>query len=519
MACLKGIRGKMIKALFHIPLFVIALAFASQSVAAVPQVNIMPGFPLVAGNLVMVMWSPVPGAVKYSIYLDEKKIGEAPAPPFQFATPKDAKEYLVSVAAVDASGGEGMKSVPGKFSIITIDPPKGIEVLRKGDKGETVALRWIGSKGANIYNVFRKDAPDAKFALLGSTQDMIYSDSTVGMGKEYEYAVSAKDVTGKESALSVPVKVKMTSLVSVVKEKVVAVPKRTQYNVIMPTGVDLISPVELRVKGDFLYMLDTGAQRIQKFDLEGKYVSSIGKGGFLPGQFQAPAGFAFLPEGGVAVLDGNTKKVTLLKEDGEHIKTFPIPFETKKKDRKITKVDPVHIAVTKDGNLAVIDGTNRRIVIMTMEGKFVTDFMEEAKGGETGAGFVRSPASIVVDDAGAVYVADMSTQTIHVFNPDYTPKYKIDYPTGPGSFVAPGKMDIYGREKALLVPDGMLATVQGFSLADGKYLFTLTGESGKLEKEQLPIWELGSTRTVSVAPDGSLWVLMALDKAFAHIKF
>ena len=54
----------------------VALVLAPVGTLAAPPVPSMaPGFPLLAGPMVMIMWLPVPGAANYNIYLDGKHAG------------------------------------------------------------------------------------------------------------------------------------------------------------------------------------------------------------------------------------------------------------------------------------------------------------------------------------------------------------------------------------------------------------------------------------------------------------
>jgi len=74
---------RMMKARLVIPVFttvlVLALAMAGAAEAALPAPKFMPGFPMLAGPQVILMWAPVPGATKYNIYLNGKKIAAVTA--------------------------------------------------------------------------------------------------------------------------------------------------------------------------------------------------------------------------------------------------------------------------------------------------------------------------------------------------------------------------------------------------------------------------------------------------------
>ncbi len=47
--------------------------------ADLPTPAFLPNSPLLAGTQIIILWLPVPGAVKYNVYLNDKKVGESPS--------------------------------------------------------------------------------------------------------------------------------------------------------------------------------------------------------------------------------------------------------------------------------------------------------------------------------------------------------------------------------------------------------------------------------------------------------
>ena len=166
----------------------------------------MPNSPIMAGAQVILLWLPVPGATKYNIYMNEKKIAEASGVQHLIPAPEEAGEYKIFIAGVDASGAEGAKSLPATFRIITIEPPKSL--IGRFAAGK-VALRWDKTEGAVIYNVYRAEKKEGPYKLAGSLQGESYTDGDVSLGKTYHYAVSAKDLSGKESRRTEPFSVSL----------------------------------------------------------------------------------------------------------------------------------------------------------------------------------------------------------------------------------------------------------------------------------------------------------------------
>ncbi len=57
----------------------IGVGMPASAQAALPAPNFMPGFPMLAGPQIIVMWSPVAGAVKYKLFMDGNLVIETPA--------------------------------------------------------------------------------------------------------------------------------------------------------------------------------------------------------------------------------------------------------------------------------------------------------------------------------------------------------------------------------------------------------------------------------------------------------
>ncbi|HEX7556156.1 MAG TPA: NHL repeat-containing protein [Leptolinea sp.] len=77
---------------------------------------------------------------------------------------------------------------------------------------------------------------------------------------------------------------------------------------------------------------------------------------------------------------------------------------------------PRGLAVDKKGNVYVTDTGNKRVVVFTPDGEFVTQF------GQAGIdpGQFDEPVGIAIDNEGLVYVADTWNARIQVFAPDAT---------------------------------------------------------------------------------------------------
>ena len=79
---------KALGVLMVVAVVVCGLVLPQSASAALPAPNWLPGQPILAGNQIIAMWLPVPGAVKYNVYLDGNKIFESPGNQYMGLAPE-----------------------------------------------------------------------------------------------------------------------------------------------------------------------------------------------------------------------------------------------------------------------------------------------------------------------------------------------------------------------------------------------------------------------------------------------
>lgn len=99
-----------------------------------------------------------------------------------------------------------------------------------------------------------------------------------------------------------------------------------------------------------IYVLDSGADAVLKFDPRGKFVMKFGRHGQGPGEFQSPGCLRVLPSGEIAVVDDMGHKLVRFDGDGQFL-------------REDRFADPAEIAV------AAIDSQGGIIATSTEEGQ------------------------------------------------------------------------------------------------------------------------------------------------------
>jgi DNA-binding beta-propeller fold protein YncE len=168
-------------------------------------------------------------------------------------------------------------------------------------------------------------------------------------------------------------------------------------------------------KLEYVYVADSKNNRIQKFDIKGNFVDSIGKLGNKTGEFNLPT-----------TIEIDSKNNFIVNERGnERIQKFdsqwnPILMWGSKGGGNNQFCHIEHIAVDKYDNIYVTDpqedpgcSHQPRVLKFDSNGNFIT------KWGSYGedVGQFRVPEHLAVDSEGRVYVSDRKNENIQVFEP------------------------------------------------------------------------------------------------------
>lgn len=170
-------------------------------------------------------------------------------------------------------------------------------------------------------------------------------------------------------------------------------------------NVPLRSPIGVVVdnKGN-MYVSDSIIGKIFVFDQKGKMQKEIGGEGILT----RPVGIAINPVNNyLYVVDTAANKARVFSLEGKPIFEFG---QRGKKDGEFNF--PTNIAIDKDGNIYICDTLNFRVQIFSKDGKFIGKF------GKVGnrIGEFSKPKGIAVDSEGHVYVADAMYDVVQIFN-------------------------------------------------------------------------------------------------------
>ncbi|HMQ28694.1 MAG TPA: hypothetical protein PKA98_22090, partial [Acidimicrobiales bacterium] len=171
------------------------------------------------------------------------------------------------------------------------------------------------------------------------------------------------------------------------------------------------SPAGIAVDDDgYVYVVDQGNNRIQKFTADGTFVTTWGNPNPLPGsangQFDNPEGIA-VHDGTVYVVDSFNHRVQRFSTTGTFLGawgtngTGPGQFQ-----------GPKGVGIDAAGNAYVSDYGNDRIQKFTATGTFVSTWGEEGSD----LGEFNDPHGVAVDEtSGDLYVAELNNNRVQAF--------------------------------------------------------------------------------------------------------
>jgi tripartite motif-containing protein 71 len=256
----------------------------------------------------------------------------------------------------------------------------------------------------------------------------------------------------------------------------------------------------IAVAGNYVYVADSGNNRVERFNLEGGEPMAWGSHGSEPGQFSYPRGVA-ANESEVIVSDDDNHRVEKFNPEGDFegasgtYGTGPGQFGY-----------PYGVALDAAGNVYVADDINDRVVKLTPQLGYAGTW------GDYGSkpGQLAFPRALASDPAGDTYVADTANDRIEVFDPDGDYLRTIGASArGPGQLTAPRGLavDPTGR---LLVSDTVGNRIEAFAPETDAYAGQWTAAGGHAAGFLEPAG-------IAIDPRGSVYVADKGNARLVHL--
>jgi outer membrane protein assembly factor BamB len=488
--------------------------------AALPAPNFIPGQPMLLGSQVLVMWVPVPGAVKYVIYMNGAKVVEVPTNQHILPLPEAAGDYSFQVSAVDAAGKEGAKSTPGIIKVIKLEPPTDIFV-RLNEKDKVISLKWTIPKGAVIFDLYRADGKPDNFQLIASVQEDQYQDTKVDADKKYFYRVVAKDIGGKSSPPSKHVE-------AMVKKYVERVERRVAFKAVAMdpvTAVIFLDDKELKAIGDMrlhpktgeVWVCETMHKTVYQLNSKGEVVKKHGPFPNIgnPNKFDFGAdGKVYLSDslgGKVIAFDPETDKViweVVLPlhnvGDAEYWKGIPSFY------KEAGGVAGDVLCLEKE--IWVTEQRWGTIFVLDYNGKVLREIFAYLDEGKK----VRFPAVGEIGKVGEdkYFITFPLNHFVTVVDKEFKKVFDIGKETSgfTGGFIGIHGVDIT-KEGNILATDPGLSSIQLFDGKTGAYIqhYGSTGEQDPAQPGRAKV-DFGSPNLTFIDRDGRMWFFASNDK-------
>jgi len=155
-----------------------------------------------------------------------------------------------------------------------------------------------------------------------------------------------------------------------------------------------------------IWVVDTGNNRLQKFNAKGEYLSQFGKQGKGNGEFESPHGIGITSENIIWVVDTGNNRLQKFNTKGEYLGQFG-----KQGKGEAEFEAPKGIEIDSTDRIWVADTGNNRIQKFNAKAVYLTQFGKEG----TGKGEFRSPLDVALDQNEHVWVTDSENDRVQEF--------------------------------------------------------------------------------------------------------
>jgi len=244
----------------------------------------------------------------------------------------------------------------------------------------------------------------------------------------------------------------------------------------------------------FVYVVDAGNARVQKFADRGRFIAQIGGMGDEDGQFKRPYGIALDSKANIYVTDQIRNNVQVFTDEGNFTTSWG-----KLGARAGEFRNPTGIAIDSEDNVYVVDNGNKRVQKFSIDGKFILEWGSYGPGN----GQFVDPFSINADAFGAVYVIDTADNRVQKFTK--TGKFIDVWSNDKNGLLESASSVASDQDGNVYVSDGYNSRVQKFNMAG------ILLEDWTHDKDNFPI--------SSIAVDSLGYIYVTDDENSRIVKF
>ena len=263
-----------------------------------------------------------------------------------------------------------------------------------------------------------------------------------------------------------------------------------------------------------IHVLDTGNHRIQKFDNGGKYLTTIGREGQGPGEFQYPQALTIDSEGYLYISDMGNRKIHVLKSDGFEHKTI-----------QMTDQNPGTIRIDGSGRMVMGGGgmmmigeggldenqdLGKLLSVLGSEGEVVQEFGEKLDYKDFLMNRTGNAFHFAVDKDGYSYVTFDYQNRIDKYSPEGKLLWKSDREldfevTSPKK--KSGRMDVSEGMRKIRMPQ-MNRCSSGITVDDKGQVWVAglnrqIGEDEQVQTEMNVMMDGSGKRSMTIKPKGN----------------
>jgi sugar lactone lactonase YvrE len=259
-----------------------------------------------------------------------------------------------------------------------------------------------------------------------------------------------------------------------------------------------------------IYILDSGNHRIQKFNSDYEYITTIGRQGQGPGEFYLPSSMDIDKDNNLYISDPQNNRIQILNPEGSEYKTIKFTNETA---GSIQVLDSGKIIMNSTGSLLMIPQSEEKVLpklikVYDRDGNLIQEFGERFDFKHILLNHMGNQYEFAVDREDFIYLTFLHQNRVEKYSPEGKLLWRADRPLN-YSMKTPkdkGKMESSGRGRMVQLPE-MNRCSEGLSV-DSKgrvWVITLNRQLKEDEKvnKSVSVMNIDGQRSMSVKLKGN----------------